>query len=60
LGIVGLVPLFVLLAALLGRRRLAIAAVPVAAPVYLICALLLDAASTDGTTDAHSLFRYLT
>jgi len=44
LGIVGLVPLFVLLAALLGRRRLAIAAVAVAAPVYLIWALLLDAA----------------
>ena len=45
LAMVGLVPALVLvLAALLGKRRLAIAAVVVGVPLYLVWALLLDAA----------------
>jgi hypothetical protein len=45
LAIVGLVPAIVLLlAALLNRRRLALAAVVVGVPLYLLWALLLDAA----------------
>jgi hypothetical protein len=45
LAIIGLVAAFVLfLAALFGKRRLAIAAVVVGVPLYLTWALLLDAA----------------
>jgi hypothetical protein len=45
LAILGLIPASVLvLAALLGKRRLAVAAVVVAVPLYLVWALLLDAA----------------
>jgi hypothetical protein len=45
LALVGLVPACVLvLAALLGKRRLAMAAVMVGVPLYLVWALLLDAA----------------
>jgi hypothetical protein len=45
LAIVGLIPSFVLvLAALLGMRRLAIAAVVVGVPLYVVWAILLDAA----------------
>jgi hypothetical protein len=45
LAIVGLIPSFVLvLAALLAKRRLAVAAVVVGAPLYLAWAILLDAA----------------
>jgi hypothetical protein len=45
LAILGLIPSFVLvLAALLGKRRLAIAAVALGVPLYLAWALLLDAA----------------
>jgi hypothetical protein len=45
LALVGLVPAFVLvLAALLGKRRLAIAALVLGVPLYLAWALLLDAA----------------
>jgi hypothetical protein len=44
-AIVGFVPAMVLfLAALLGKRRLAIAAIVVGVPLYLAWALLLDAA----------------
>jgi hypothetical protein len=46
LAMVGLVPALVLvLAALLGKRRLAIAALIVGVPLYLVWALLLDAAT---------------
>jgi hypothetical protein len=45
LAIIGLIPSFVLvLAALLGKRRLAIAAVVLGVPLYLAWALVLDAA----------------
>jgi hypothetical protein len=45
LALVGLVPASVLvLAAVLGKRRLAIAAIAVGVPLYLAWALLLDAA----------------
>jgi hypothetical protein len=45
LAIVGLVPAFVLLlATVLGKRRLAIASLVVGVPLYLVWALLLDAA----------------
>jgi hypothetical protein len=45
LALIGLIPSSVLvLAALLGKRRLAIAAVVVGVPLYVVWALLLDAA----------------